>query len=372
MKFKSYASYSQSVREKYPFLTDENIFRMSLLYEGVNCNDQDSYPDTFRHYELIFTVPSRTSFALLTFLNPQSPFHLIDTSLTEKTLLYNGEYIGIVPDYEQRAFDFRNHEPFYFYVEEVNGDLVLKLNPIQMCDFFVNLHSKPCTFCFRADTVKRFRNIAAADLVKMVIEEEQKRDGGRTLRSIDEISIVTGSYLTDEEYIREMVTLVSGVKSYIRPDLRVVVGSHEGKGKKNYKVLQKAGVTVFAFPVESLDDRVRKTGMANRKGDVSMDYIRTYIDEAVDTFSEDGVIIRVVAGMGDALNDQFIGTVRDIATKYRKSPYWNVNIYMPFTHYHWYRFQKKHPYDLDYIFKYSNIINQFVAVDRQIRFKISP
>lgn len=372
MNINSFQVFLQSIKKRYTFLTEENIFRMLLLYYGVNYNNLDSYPDSFRHFELIFNVPAYSSFALLTFLNPQSEFKLLDTSPTDKTLIYKGEYIGKIVDYEQRLFDFRKHEPFYFYVEEVNGDLVLKLNPIQLCEFFVSHNAKPCAFCFRSDTVKRFRNISALDLVRQVIDEEEKKDGGKMLKSIDEISIVTGSYTDDEIYLQEMVTLVSGLKTYIRPDLRVVIGSHEGKGKKMYEELKKAGVTVFAFPVESVDDNVRHKNMANRKGSISIKQIQQYIDEAVDVFSEEGVIVRLVAGMGDTLNDEFKKTIKAIATKYNKSPFWNINIYMPFTHYHWHMFQKKRPYDLEYILNYSNIINEFVPLERQIRFKVSP
>lgn len=368
---------TQNILIKYPHLTEENVYRTLLLYHGLNFESQTSYPDHFTHYEIFYTPSSLTTFPVLTFLKPDSPFRLIsnDRLGNSHTLVYEDEYVDTIHDYEQRFFDFRKPEPFYFYVKEVNGDLVLKLNPIQLCDFFQNTRGMlPCSFCFRNDMVQRFQNLTAQELVDNIWSEEQKNDNLATLKGIDEISIVTGSYTSDDEYLEAIHTLVTGIKPKIDPHLRVVVGSHEGKGLSTYHALKSSGVTVFAFPIESLSDDVRKTQMRNRKGTVPMTDIIANVASAVDVFGADGVIIRLVAGMGDRLDDSFIETVQTLSNIGRtgQSPLWNINQYMPFTHYHWRLFQNKPPFDLDYLLHYSDIINQFVPQERQIRFKVSP
>jgi hypothetical protein len=365
----------RSVASNYPHVTEENFARILLLYHGINYDGQSSFPDHFTHYELIFTVQRLSVLPVLTLFNPLSPFHLIKTNDEHKfALLYANQFVDYVPDFEQRPFDYQKEEPFYFYVTEINGDLVLKLNPIQLCDFFQNARGElPCSFCFRNDMVQRFRNITAADLVTKIWAEESKRDHCQTLMSIDEISIVTGSYPNDAAYLSEVTTLVQGLKSKIRPDLRVVVGSHEGKELATYQTLHQAGVTVFAFPLESLDDRIRPTKMKNRKGLVPIQAMEANIQKAVSVFGTDGVILRLVMGIGDELDAQFVERVTRLSQLGGgRGAWWNLNVYMPFTHYHWRLFTENRPFDLDYIFKYCDIINAHVPSERQIKFKVSP
>lgn len=374
MKKDTLNNWYSDIHDRYPYLTRENFHRLIMLFYGLDYKKQDSYPDPFTHYELIYTASRLSKIPVLTLLSARSPFSLRDLGNGGKKLLfYKQQFVDTVSDFEQRFFDMKKNEPFYFYVREVNGDLVLKLNPIQLCDFFQNPDGmRPCSFCFRNDMVSRFRNIKAADLVKLIIDQEDKKDKMKTLKSIDEISIVTGSYQNDDQYVKEIAILVKGIKPLVSSKLRVVVGSHEGRGKEMYQRLKEAGVSVFAFPVESLDDVVRKKEMKNRKGIVPMDRIITYIKEAVEIFGDDGVILRLVAGMGDRLTQEFEKRIEYISQLGENGPFWNINEYMPFTHYHWRKFQKKRPFTLEYLFAYCNIINKYVPADRQIRFKISP
>lgn len=365
----------QTIRNRFPNLTRENFNRLIMLYYGVNFNHKDSFPDPFTHYEIIYTAHTLSKDPVLTFWEPHSPFSFIETGIPgEKVLLYEGKYIDTVTNFEQKSFDNKKPEPFYFYVREIKDELVLKLNPIQLCDFFQNPSGmRPCSFCFRNDMVSRFRNISAVDLVKLVIHTEQKRDNLKTLKSIDELSIVTGSYTNNDEYIDEISTLVKGLRSLVSDSLRVVVGSHEGRGKTHYQKLKQAGVTVFAFPVESVDDAVRESQMNNRKGAVPIRAMLKYLKEAIHIFGEEGVIVRLVAGMGDKLTEDFTNTIKRISQMgTRKGPYFNINEYMPFTHYHWRLFRSKRPFTLDYLFHYQHIINTYVPKERQLRFKISP
>jgi len=372
---KKFFTLVQTIQKKHPLLSQENIARTLLITKGIHYKNQHSFPDHFSHYELLFTAKKISPLSVLTLLNQQSPFQLLDTgNSNEHVLLYDGEFLEIIQDYEQRLFDFKNHQdPFYFYVEEINGDLVLKLNPVQLCDFFQSTKGEmPCAFCFRNDMVQRFRNISAEELVKTILKEEKKRDNCEMLKSIDELSIITGSYKDNEEYISEICLLVESLKKYIRPDLRVVIGSHEGTSKSTFQKFKEAGVTTFAFPIEMIDDSVRKIRMKNRKGLVPMDVLRKDIESAHALFGDSGVIIRLIAGMGDKLDATFENHVAEVASLGTAGPLWNINIYMPFTHYHWNVFQKKQPYTLEYLFTYMEIINKYVPQDRQMRFKISP
>jgi hypothetical protein len=361
------------IHQEFPHLTEENYARIMLLFYGLDNQKQESFPDHFTHYELIFTVPRLSSVPILNLLNPDSPFQLIKVDEHTHALLYEQQFVDYIHDYEQRPFDFRKQEPHYFYVTEINGDLVLKLNPIQLCDFFQNPRGElPCGFCFRNDMVQRFTNLSSQELVNMIWKKEAAKDNCATLKHINEISIVTGSYLTDDDYVKEISALVNGLKPKINKDLRVVVGSHEGKSRQCFEQLQQAGVTVFAFPIESLDDHIRQTEMKNRKGNIPTAEILTSVKHGLDTFGADGAIIRLVAGMGDALDQEFVKKVAEIAQYKDQAPFFNINQYMPFTHYHWRLFQKKRPYSLEYMFKYMDIINQFIPIERQMRFKVSP
>lgn len=365
----------QELHKKYPFMTEENFGRIMILFHGLNYNGQDSFPDHFTHFELIFTVPKMSKLSVLTMLNPDSPFKLIDSGEPNKhILLYDNQFVDFVTDYEQRLFDFRKPEPFYFYVEEWNGDLVLKLNPIQLCDFFQNPHGElPCSFCFRNDMVQRFKNITAKQLIELITIEEKKKDNYETLKKVDEISVVTGSYLTDDQYIEEISEMIQGLLPFMKPKIRVVVGSHEGKDAVNFKKLKSSGITVFAFPIESLDDTVRKRDMKNRKGAISVEESVANIKEGIDTFGPEGVIVRLVAGMGDKIDDAFVENIRTIATHSAAGiPFFNINQYMPFTHYHWRLFKTNRPFDLEYMFKFCDTINSMIPIEKQIRFKVSP
>jgi hypothetical protein len=372
MEYQNIQQWWRSTSSRYPHLTRENFFRILLLHYGLEYNKQHSYPNPFTRIEIIYTPMRITTTPILTFLRPDSPFHLIEGNAGKKLLFYEDEFLDEVEDYEQRPGNLQAPDPFYFYVREVNGDLVLKLNPVQLCDFFQNpTGALPCSFCFRNDMVQRFRNIEAAELVELVLREEMEKDGLETLRSIDEISIVTGSYPNDAAYLEEVSTLVSGLKPVIAPHLRVVVGSHEGKSAI-YKDLQSAGVTVFAFPMESLDDKVRQRDMKNRKGEYPIEQMLEDVGQAHAVFGDDGIIIRLVAGMGDRLDDSFESKISLLSGMGDRGPLWNINQYMPFTHYHWKLFQDHPPYSLDYLFSYMNTINTYVKPDRQMRFKVSP
>lgn len=362
------------VLEKFPRLSFEMFCRLKLLVEGVKFDNEDSYPDNVSRHELIFLAEDLTQLPLLTLKNPDSQFEIISGGTSQPmVLMYQDERVSRVIEFEERVFDLSVAEPHYFYVEEINGDLVLKLNPIQLCDFFQNpVGLLPCEFCFRNDMVHRFSNITAVELIEKIEREENLRDGGATLRHVDEVSIVTGSYTHDELYLQEMKQLVKGIKKLIRDDVSVVIGSHEGKGKKMYQELRDAGVTTFAFALESIDDHIRSTKMKNRKGGVPVDEILTYIAQAIDVFGDDGVIVRLVVGMGDDLGEEFVDTVRTIVAMGTTGPRWNLNVFMPFTHYHWRKFQQQKPFTMDYIYKYCDIIHYLVPASRIMRFKISP
>jgi hypothetical protein len=221
--------------------------------------------------------------------------------------------------------------------------------------------------------VQRFKNISAKQLVELIKTQEKAKDNYQMLSSIDEISVVTGSYLHDDQYIDEISEMIQGLLPFVRPNIRVVVGSHEGKGAVNFSKLKKNGITVFAFPIESLDDNVRQRDMKNRKGAVPVEDSIANILTGIDTFGPDGVIVRLVAGMGDVINDQFLERVQRIASYSSvNTPYFNINQYMPFTHYHWRLFKTNRPYNLHYMFQFCDTINSIIPIDRQIRFKVSP
>ncbi len=365
----------KNIQHSFTHLSEENIVRSLLLSEGVSVDDKTSFPDPFIHHELIFTPFPYSSFPVLTLYNPQSAFRLIPSgSVSTFTLLYRDEFLASITDFEDRVFDLRKPEPHYFYVTEINGDLVLKLNPIQMCDFFQNKnHDKPCSFCFRSDMVKRFTNRTADQLLDNIWHHEKARDDCKTLMSIDEISLVTGSYSNNDRYVSEVTKLITGLKTKIRPDVRVVVGSHEGKSQSTFETLRNAGVTHFAFPIESLDDSVRAKQMKNRKGIVEFDYLFESIKTAIKIFGADNIMIRLVAGLGDSLDSGFKQKVSALHRLIPCSAHsWNINQYMPFTHYHWRLFQKQKPFDQEYLWRYYDIINSIVPKENLLRFKVSP
>ncbi len=243
---------------RFPYVTEENFYRILLLYYGTNYNNRNSFPDYLTHYELIFKIEKLSFLPILTFLNRNSPFTFIDASKNQKILLYKNQFIDRVKEYEEKFIDLKKPEPSYFYVNEINNDLVLKVNPVQLCNFYQNPSGeKPCQFCFRNDMISRFRNISANNLVKKIIFKEKQEDQFRTLNKINELSIITGSYQNDKSYIKEITTLIKGLKPYLPKHARIVVGSHEGKTTNDFESFKMAGVTVFAFPVESLDDGIR-------------------------------------------------------------------------------------------------------------------
>lgn len=356
------------VAEKYPHLTKEQFDRIGLLVHGLNDSGRTSFPDLTHHTEVIFDIPGRSDIPMLSFLNPDSPYLVHNTAGGDRIVTKNGQSVGRIGVYEERIFDTKIHDPWHFFVKEVNGDLVLKLNPQQLCRFFVVRGEKPCEFCFRADTVGRFRNIKAADLVRLIDSEEQKKDGGRLLRSIDEISIITGTYDTEEEYLSEMDTLVRGVTGLVSRPVRTVVGSHEARGKKSLERLKQSGVTVFAFSVEAVSDRSRKTMMNNPKGTRSITEVIGDIGIATELFGEDGAIVRLVIGL-EPFGPEVVDRIIEIA---RYNPLWNLNVYMPFTHYHWTQFARRRPYAVEELYAFMNVFNPVVSQSRQIRFKISP
>lgn len=361
---------------KYPAISTDTFLRALLIYEGVNIDERTSFPDPFCYSELSFHLPHYFTVPVMAFMKPGAPFSILKTGPEAVNLLYQGKFVDQVEAFEERYYDLKKKtEPFYFFVYNPNGDLVLKLNPIQLCDFFQNSRGEmPCFFCFRNDMVQRFRNIKADDLIQQIIDTETAHDNLTTLKHVQEISIITGSYLNNDEYADEMVKLIGGLKRKLkRPDLRAVIGSHEGTGKEMYHRLKEAGVTHFTFAVESLDDSSRAQRMPNRKGRVPISEVLRDIESAVEVFGEDGVIVRLVAGLGDPLDTDFetkIKRIRSLGSR-GQGPWWDVNIFIPFTHYHWRLFDKERPYTLDYVFEYYNIINRHVTPERKIRFKAS-
>ncbi len=365
----------EKIKGKYPFLTQENFYRILLLYYGINYKLQNSFPNSFSHWEIIFSTRNLSSIPIITFLKPESPFQLIDSGLdSDKVLLYEGQFLDRVFNYEQRFFDMRKKEPFYFYVREINGNLVLKLNPVQRCIFYNSSDgNRPCQFCFRDDMVSRFRNITAQNLVSTIIKEEEKRDNYKLLGSIDELSIITGSYANSEKYLSEITLMIEGLKSYIPEDCRIVIGSHEAKTRKTFNFFKKIGVTTFSFPLESLDDRIRARVMHNGKGVLSEQILKN-IEDAIEVFGDDGVIVRLIAGLGDRLDNSFKEKITTISKfdKKGKGPFWNINVFMPFTHYLWNKFSAKTPFTIGYLFAYCSLINQYIPQSRYYKFKISP
>lgn len=364
----------QHVIQTNQFLTEENFFRILLLYYGINYEGRHSFPNPFFRIEVICSLRSKSSFPLLLFFRPLSPFRLIDSGTkNQKVLLYENEYVDQVTQYEETEFDMRQKEPFYFYVTEVNGDTVLKLNPIQLCVFFQNSYGNlPCSFCFRNDMVSRFSNVTSKRLISSLLQE--KKQYPNRLTQVNEVSIITGSYKNDEEYLKEMVFLVKAVKKIIPKSARITVGSHEAKTHKTFLALRLAGVTDYTFPIESFSDTIRKKDMKNRKGTIPIRSVIEDIKNAITVFGKDRIIVRCVAGMGDPLNVTFQNTIATIATlgKDKKGPRWNINIYMPFTHYHMRLFEKKPIFDPFYLFSYCSTINEYVDSNQFVRFKISP
>lgn len=361
-------------KNKYPFLTKENFYRILLLYYGVNYRSQLSFPDAFTRIESIFSAQSLSSLPFLVLLKPNSPFNLIDSGSTgHKVLLYKNKYVDGIYDYHQTSFDLRTKEPFYFFVREINNEIVLKLNPVQLCDFFqISSPDSPCTFCFRDDCISRFANISSKELITLITDE--KRLNKSKLKNTDEVTIITGSYRNDREYLDEVSKLVKSIRKFIPGDCRVVVGSHEAKTKNAFISLKKSGVTHFAFAVESFSDIIRGNNMKNRKGAIPIKDVFKNITDAIDVFGEDGIIVRLIAGIGDPLDEVFRNKVKFIRSlgKMKKGPVWNINIFQPYTHLSFKRFEKDPFFSLDYLFGYCSIINEYIPSDRFMRFKISP
>lgn len=362
-------------KKKFPYLTKENYFRILLLINGINFQSLDSYPDNFTRQELIFSIPEVSNIPVLTLLNPNSSFKIFENSdYKTEILFYENEYVCTISDLEITSYNLNNIEPFYFFVKEINGDLVLKINPIQMCNFFQSSEgSLPCIFCFRNDMVSRFNNINAKNIINL-IKAKEKLNKFKYLNITDEISLITGSYRNDKEYFQEISAIIQGIKPYVPKKCRIVVGSHEVKMKENYVKLKRIGVTDYAFSIESLDDTIRKKYMKNRKGIIPVSFLIENIKDAIDVFGEDKVIIRLVIGIGDRLDDNLKRIVQLISNmgKTKKGPRWNINIFMPFTHWHWRIFKEKPFFDINYLFEYISILNHFVKQDKFYRFKISP
>jgi hypothetical protein len=355
-------------RIKYPFITKENFYRILFLYFGVDYKSQQSFPDNITRIESIFSI-SKSSFPVLVFLNPQSPFKLVDSGTTNhKVILYKNKYFDETFDYEQTLFNLKMCEPFHFFTKELGNKIVLKLNPIQLCDFYKNKNEKPCSFCFRNDMIKRFKNTGSKLLIKSILKNDKEK-----LKQIDELSIITGTYDNDSQYLNEITDLIKGLKKFISKNCRIVVGSHEAKTKKHYEVLKKSGVNVFTFSIESLDNNIRKKLMQNRKGNIPVEFVLQNIKDAIEVFGEENVIVRLVAGLGDDLNTNFIKYVKQISkfSKHNIGPVWNIDIYMPLTHFQFEMFKKRPIIDLEYLFNYCSIINQF-ANGHFLKFKISP
>ena len=362
------------VQNKYPYITPENFYRLQLLYYGLAVGNKTSFPNQFTRTELILTPKGLTSFPVMTFYKPHSPFKLINTSNNRHVaILYQDKFIAEAADFEARTYNLNTPEPYYFFVREINGDLVLKINPIQLCNFYQSHKGDmPCEFCFRNDFITRYRNITAKNLINLIKREQKQYDNFRNLSLIDEISIITGTYHCDETYLKEISTLIQRLKGLVSENIRIVVGSHEAKGQLAFEVLKKAGATTFAFPVESLDDHVRQRNMNNRKSNRLIEEIEQDLIAAHQIFGDDKVIIRLIAGIGDSLTDNFARRIKRLTKLWDKGPLWNINVYMPFTHYHTQKFSKTPPYNLDYLYHYCSIINQYVRPERLIRFKISP
>lgn len=362
----------KKILNQYPSLTAENFIRINILYYGISYQDKSSFSDTFRRKELVIQLKRLASKPLLTFLNPNSPFKVIHVSQEIKVILYKNKYIDDVVRFELKTFDMRNNEPFYFFVKEINSDIVLKINPIQLCEFFKPSNKdQPCSFCFRKDMTTRFKNINIKSLVKFLLNKE-KSNKFKYLRIIDELSIITGTFKNDDLYFKEISYLIKSLKKYIPAEARVVVGSHEVKGKEIFKKLKQIGVTDYAFSVESISDKMRGTNMKNRKGRVKMAEITKNIKYAIQVFGENHVIIRLVAGLGDPIHDLKEMILKISKLGDRKGPLWNINVYMPFTHYHWHLFQTNKLFTIDYLYRFLSTMNEQVDKDRFYYFKISP
>jgi len=353
---------------KYPYLTKDNFYRILFLSHGINHDSWDSFPDPRTRIEVMLSLKNVSDIPLIVLLKPNSPFRLIDSGKT-KTVLYNNEYLDEVTFYKQTVFNLDRPEPFYFFVREINDDIVLKLNPIQLCDFYKgSSEDSPCNFCFRNDAVSRFKNINSQELIGRIIGSESKNKSGN-LKRTDEVSIITGTYNNDKEYLREICKLVKGIKKIVPKQARVVVGSHEAKTKNDFRLLKESGVSDYAFPVESFSDLVRDKNMRNRKGRVLIDKIIRSIGYSVEIFGADHVIVRMIAGLGDLLNSGFRDKIKYVASL---GPRWNINIYMPSTHALYKVSEKKPLFSVDYLFEYCSIINSMVPKEKQVRFKISP
>jgi hypothetical protein len=370
---KKLEEWNKTTLEKYPYLTRENFYRILFLHYGINYNFQSSFPDPFSRIEAIFSSPLVSSFSLLVFLNPNSPFKLIDSGTTgHKVILYDNKYFGETNDYKQNVFNLRVEEPFYFFTKELNNDLILKLNPRQLCAFFKNqIGDMPCNFCFRNDMANRFKNITATELIKEIIKKENT-DNYAKLKKQNEVSIITGSYNDDEEYLEEVGILVYNIKKLISNNCRIVVGSHEAKTKEVFLKLKKFGVTNFAFSVESLSDKVRQREMRNRKGNIKTKTIMQNIKDAIKIFGENNIVVRLITGLGDKLDKEFREKIAFISSlgENKKGPIWNIDVNMPLTHYH-YNLMNKKRINIEYLFEFCSIINEF-AGKRMLKFKISP
>lgn len=369
----SFATLKNKVLSEYPSLTADNFLRINILYYGISFQSEVSFPDVFRRKELVIQLKRLVPKPLLTVLNPKSPFKAVEVSDEKKVLFYNNKYVDDIEKFEMKTFDMRNPEPFYFYVKELNNEIVLKINPIQLCDFFLSSNKDmPCSFCFRKDMTVRFKNISTKDLVTSLLKKE-KNNRFRYLKIIDEVSVITGTFKSDDLYLEEISFLIKSLKKYIPPETRIVVGSHEVKGRNMFKKLKQIGVTDYAFSAESLSDKIRESRMNNRKGRVRFVEIMRNIKYAIEVFGEDHVIIRLVAGLGDPI-DELKKTVSKIVRlgKNKKGPLWNVNIYMPFTHYHWQLFQSNKPFTVDYLYRYLSALYELIDKDRFYYFKISP
>jgi hypothetical protein len=365
----------RQVLSKYPYLTEENFLRIMILYYGINYLSKTSFPDSFTRIEIIFSLSQFDSIPLMSLLRPNSPFTLIDSGTTgHKVLLYQNHYVMEVLDYQETINHLNQKEPFYFIVQEADGRIVLKLNPIQFCYFYrPSSKNKPCLFCFRNDCISRYENISAEDLLKLIYKNESK-NGFKKFQTIGEVSITTGTYGSESKFFDEMQILLKGIKTLVPTGCRITIGSHEIRSQKTMINLKKAGATDCTIPLESVSDSTRKTQMKNTKGAVPFNRIFKDIQSAIKVFGSNHVIVRLIAGLGDSINHSFIKKIKKIAGEENKKkiPLWNINVFMPFTHKQYFDLTKYSSAKLNYLFNFCSIINQYVPFSRFVKFKISP
>jgi hypothetical protein len=364
----------QQILYDFPYLTEENFLRILILFYGINYNQQISFPNLSTRIEVTFFSQQISNIPFLVFLKPNSPFTLIDSGTNNhKVMLYKNKYLAEVNDFEQTNINLKLTEPFYFFVREINNDIVLKLNPIQCCYFYRNNNNQPCNFCFRNDFISRYHNISSKKLLELIYQKESASKFQK-FKKINEVTIITGTYDSENNFLQEMEILIKGIKKIVPKNCRITIGSHEIRSKDMLLKLKYSGASDCTIPVETFIDSVRKKEMKNNKGLLSSESILTNIKETIDVFGEDHVIVRLIAGLGNPINQTFINKIQLINQmgKSKNGPLWNINIFIPFTHNQFNQTKNYSKSNLNYLFSFCSIINQYIISSRLIKFKISP